>query len=188
MANKMIYCKCCGAEIAASAKACPKCGAKNKKPIYTKWWFYVLIVLVLAVVFGSSGGNKSGDANQSSASASSTQSKATPEPVSYAHHDVTELFDALKVNAMKAQSTYKGQYVELEGYLGTIDSDGKYIGLGAKDDNIEYLFQEVKCYIKLDEQRNVIMDMNKGDHLIIRGKITDVGEFLGYSLNIDSIG
>ena len=88
---------------------------------------------------------------------------------------------------MKAQSTFKGQYVELEGYLGTIDSDGKYIGLGAMENDYKYVFQEVTCKITSDEQRNTIMEMNKGDHMIIRGKITDVGEILGYVLSIESI-
>ena len=36
MAEKMKKCKACGAEIASSAAVCPKCGAKNKKPIYKK--------------------------------------------------------------------------------------------------------------------------------------------------------
>ena len=58
MANKMINCKSYGAEIAASAKTCPKCGAKNKKPIYKKWWFYVLVLLIVAAVAGGSGGGK----------------------------------------------------------------------------------------------------------------------------------
>ena len=35
--SKMKNCKACGAEIATSAKSCPKCGAKNKKPFYKKW-------------------------------------------------------------------------------------------------------------------------------------------------------
>ena len=30
--SKMIKCKTCGADIASSAKSCPGCGAKNKKP------------------------------------------------------------------------------------------------------------------------------------------------------------
>ena len=30
---KMIKCKTCGEEIAKSAKVCPHCGAKNKKPL-----------------------------------------------------------------------------------------------------------------------------------------------------------
>lgn len=31
---KMKKCATCGADIASSAKACPKCGATNKKPIF----------------------------------------------------------------------------------------------------------------------------------------------------------
>ena len=31
MSQKMTTCKACGHEIAKSAKACPACGAKNKK-------------------------------------------------------------------------------------------------------------------------------------------------------------
>ena len=89
---------------------------------------------------------------------------------------------------MKAQNTFLGQYVELEGYLGTIDSSGKYITLEADPNNYDYLFDSIHCNIITDEQRQIIMDLSKGDHIVIRGKITDVGEVLGYYLDIDSIG
>ena len=89
---------------------------------------------------------------------------------------------------MKAQETFKDKYVELEGYLGTIDSNGKYIGLGAAEDNYEYILQEVQCYIKTAEQKSAIMEMNRGDPMIVKGKITRIGEVLGYTLDIDSIG
>lgn len=47
MAAKMRACKSCGVEIAASAKTCPQCGARNKGlPV----WATILIVLV--VIFG----------------------------------------------------------------------------------------------------------------------------------------
>ena len=191
MAAKMIICKTCGAEIASNAKACPKCGAKNRKPIYKKWWFYALIVIILIGVIGGSKSDpvsSSSNENNSPSVTTKAQVNATPEPITYTHYNVTELFDDLNANAMKAQSTYKGQYVEIEGYLGTIDSNGKYIGLSAGDKNLDYLFQEVQCYIKTDEQKNAILEMKKGDSLIVRGKIFSVGEVLGYSLNIDSIG
>ncbi len=56
MSNKLITCKACGCEVAKSAKFCPKCGAKNKKSIFKKWWFWVIIgVLVLAI--GTTGSN-----------------------------------------------------------------------------------------------------------------------------------
>ena len=44
---KMTTCKSCGAEIAASAKTCPKCGAKNKKPVYKRFWFWLLIIVAV---------------------------------------------------------------------------------------------------------------------------------------------
>ena len=34
MREKLTTCKSCGEEIAKSAKTCPKCGGKNKKPIF----------------------------------------------------------------------------------------------------------------------------------------------------------
>lgn len=193
MASKMINCKTCGAEIAANAKVCPSCGAKNKQPFYKKWWFYALVVIVLIVAIGGSGGNGSGSSTatkaetQSKATTEKTESKPTPTPISYEHYDVKELFDVLNSNAMKAQSTFKGQYVEIEGYLVNIDSDGKYIDLGAPTNDYEYLFKYVQCYIKSDEQKSAVMEMGIDDRIIVRGKITDVGEVLGYSLNIDSI-
>lgn len=52
--SKLTTCKACGAEIAKSAKSCPHCGAKNKKPIYKKWWFWV-IILILVNTIGNSG-------------------------------------------------------------------------------------------------------------------------------------
>ena len=51
--------------MAAGAKACPSCGAKNKKPIYRRWWFWVLVVLVIAAVGSAMGSEDNGtDATQ----------------------------------------------------------------------------------------------------------------------------
>ncbi len=53
--KKLIRCKACDAEIAVNAKVCPHCGAKNKKPVYKKAWFWVLIAVVLIAAVGGSG-------------------------------------------------------------------------------------------------------------------------------------
>lgn len=76
MANTLITCKSCGKEIAASAKTCPHCGAKNKKPIQSTWWVWVLGLIIAIGVIG--GGNDSssgvsapqqnGEANSATAS------------------------------------------------------------------------------------------------------------------------
>ena len=60
MANKIIPCKVCGKEIASKAKSCPHCGAKNGKPVFTKWWFWALVVVVLIGVIGGAAGSSEG--------------------------------------------------------------------------------------------------------------------------------
>lgn len=186
MANKLTNCSVCGAEMAANAKSCPQCGAKNKKPIYKKWWFWVLIIIVVFGIIGGTGGNKPESASKPVDTGS--QKSTEVEIVNYAHYNVTELFDAVDKNAAKAQSDFKSQYVEIEGYLSTIDSDGKYISVGADPNDYDYLLRSVHCDIKSEEQLQIIMNMSSGDPIVVRGKITDVGEVLGYYLNIDSIG
>lgn len=194
MANKLINCKTCGAEMAANAKVCPQCGAKNKKPIFKKWWFWVLIVIIVGGIIGGSGSKSkapdaANDTETKQQETIDTKNNGTKqeETITYTHYDVTELLDALSDNALKASNTFKGQYVEIEGYLGTIDSSGAYICVGAGSSNYDYLFQDVQCFIKSDEQLAQIMEMSTDDQLVVRGKITDVGEVLGYSLHIDSI-
>lgn len=204
MAAKLIKCKSCGADIAANAKACPQCGAKSKKPFYKKWWFWLIVVFV---VIGSAGGDsdETPTPEESASAAVSTPqemptentapaepAKPEPEPepveITYAHYDVTELFDALSGNALKAEKTFQDQYVEIEGYLSVIDSDGSYIGVGAHPDDYNYLLQDVQCYVKKNEALlDQIIEMNVGDPIVVRGKITDIGEVLGYQMDMDSI-
>ena len=77
MSNKMVGCKTCGAEIAENAKSCPSCGAKNKKPIFKKWWFWTIIVVILLIAIGSGGSDepqKIGDVGSPSPSPTQTVS------------------------------------------------------------------------------------------------------------------
>ena len=187
MSKKMVSCRTCGADIAKSAKVCPSCGAKNKKPIYKRWWLWVLVVLLVIGMFGGSG-----DGEQVEASAPSQNDpkptapvEPAPEPViEYTEYTVKQLVDDLSANALKAEQTYQGQYVELTGVLSVIDSDGKYISLYPPN---EFVLMSVQCYIQNDTQRGQVMEMSKGDMVTVRGKITDVGEIMGYTLNIDEI-
>lgn len=181
MKEKLTTCDSCGAEIATSAKTCPQCGAKVKRPITKKWWFWVVVVVIIAAIVGGTSGSKTGDKP-------APDEPMTPQqPISYTHYNVTELFDALKNNAMKAQSDFKDQYVEIEGYLDVVDSDGKYIGVGAAPTDYNYILQNVQCYIKDDTQKQQIMEIGTESPITVRGKIISVGEVLGFSMNIDSI-
>ena len=44
---RLTVCNECGAEISKKSKRCPMCGAKNKKPVYKRWWFWFLILALL---------------------------------------------------------------------------------------------------------------------------------------------
>ena len=86
---------------------------------------------------------------------------------------------------MNASDTYKDKYFAVTGRLSNIDSSGKYISL--VDINDELSFNCIQCNIKSDEQLEKVKKMTTGDTVTVRGKITDVGEFLGYTMDIDSI-
>ena len=170
---KMINCKSCGVEIAASAKSCPKCGAKNKKPI----WIWILVMIILFSVI--SGTDSSSDINVTDPSID-TNTPVVQEPINYIAVSVTNMMNALNDNALKAENIYDGQYLEITGRLGVIDSDGSYVSLYGGD----FDFIGVQCFIKNDEQLNFAMDMVNGDTYTIRVKVTDVGEILGYQADI----
>lgn len=78
MNKHMTNCKSCGQEIAKSAKSCPHCGAKNKKPIFTKWWFWLMIVFIFMGIIGSSDSNDDVNTNNNS-NAGTNQSETNKE-------------------------------------------------------------------------------------------------------------
>ena len=181
--DKMTTCKHCGQEIAASAKVCPHCGGKNKPPIYKRWWFIAIIVIIVLAAIGGSGSSDSSCSTSSTATSKTAVSSSSSEAaIEYTAYTVTELSEDLDSNALKAADKYKGQYVELTGRLSVIDSNGKYISI--VDSTDEWAITGVQCYIKNDEQKQVVMDMSIGDEIVVKGKITDVGEVLGYFLDM----
>lgn len=95
-----------------------------------------------------------------------------------------KLVEIVKENPLKTRNALKDKNIELTGKLGTIDSDGKYIGIDSDD---EWSFTNIQCYIKNDQQKSQIMEMSSGDTITIRGKCKDVGEVLGYSIDIELI-
>lgn len=106
------------------------------------------------------------------------------KPIEYISVTATELSNALSNNAMKAQNDYKGKYLEITGKLGNIDSNGKYIGINSDKD---FDLTNIQCYIKSDDQKQVIMEMSSGDTITVKGYCKDIGEILGYQIDIDEI-
>ena len=202
--NKMTTCRTCGKEMAKAAKVCPNCGAKNKKPFFTKPWFIAIVVVFIIGAIAS--GGKSGStntnkvANKANSDASEvkdtvaestdasevkdTVAESTAPTVEYTSYTVDDLMAQLEGNALKASNDHKGENVRITGKLGVIDSSGKYITLYPDTD---FAIIGVQCYIKNDDTKAKVAELSKDSLVTLTGKITDVGEILGYSLNIDNI-
>lgn len=120
--------------------------------------------------------------NSNSNSNSTSTSAQTPQK-SYSSVDISEMMNDLNSNAAAAQRKYKGQNLAVTGQVQVIDSDGDYISITES----EWDIIGVQCFInKRDKaQKDFIYSVSKGQVITVYGKITDVGEVLGYSLKVD---
>ena len=176
--QKMKTCSTCGKLIASSAKFCPFCGAKNAKPFYRRVWFWLLSIWLAAFLM-------SYPRNDKSAPASSVE-ETTEAPIVYTEVTAEKLIADLNSNAMNASEKYKGNYYEVTGELRSIDAQGGYITL--VDPASQFTFGNINCYVKGNEAvKQQIKTTSLGDTIKVKGKITDVGEVLGYSMTIDSV-
>lgn len=184
MASKMINCKTCNAEIAASAKICPSCGAKNKKPIYKRWWFITLVAIVAIVIVANLGGEGDDGTQVTSAPGAGGQEQLIEEEKTPIVLSADDLISALKENALNAANTYNGAYVEVTGKLSTIDSSGKYFSISEL--NNQFSLDTILCYIK-KEHFETVANLTRDQKVTVVGTIKSVGEVFGYSLDVESI-
>ena len=189
MKSKEKHCQSCGAEIVdKKAKICSACGAKIRKPIFKKWWFWVIVILGVAIIGGAFGSDTDGGSNagESDIDGASSSNGGAASAEKYEVVDLQQLLDELEGNALKAEKTYQNKYVQMTGKIDNIDSDGSYITIEPVNAD-EWNFDTVMCYIKKDSQRDFLMEKSVGDTVTIKGKIISIGEVLGYSVNIDEI-
>ena len=188
MSNMTKICKYCKTEIPKDAKICPNCRKKQKGPLGLII-AGVIVVLVIGSVAGGGSGSKSTSAKTEDKAVTTASKEAdvqtTEAPKEYITVTKQELSDELHANDLKAYDKYKDKYIEVSGYLDVIDSSGKYISINTGKE--DFSFVNVQCYIKNDDQKAVVMDMNKGDAVTVKGKCKDVGEVLGYQIDIEEI-
>lgn len=158
---------------------------KKKKHTVLKVIGIVFAVFFIIGIIGSLSSDDAGSSGSSSAAASVATSKPTSTPITYTSVDAQKLVDDLKDNALNAANTYKGQYISVTGQVSNIDASGQYIDIDPVGSTLNFTF--IQCYIKTDDVRNVVASLSKGDVITVNGKCDDVGEVMGYSINIDSI-
>lgn len=115
MKEQLIKCKVCGAEMAANSKACPSCGAKNKKPIYKRVWFWILIVIVVIVIIAAIGGSGS-DSKKSSNGTTAGAQTTTATKTTYAIGETAQLDGASVVVNKIEKSSGDTYYKPKSGY------------------------------------------------------------------------
>lgn len=97
--------------------------------------------------------------------------------------NVEQMLLDLNQNEMRAQKKYAGKWFEIVGCLGGMDSEGKYFSLEGKT----FSMVDIHCKIpedKREELTNILADMNKGETIAVKGKVTDMGEVMGYQVSI----
>lgn len=110
----------------------------------------------------------------------------TPAEKDYEKVDAEALFKVLEKDSAKANETYIGKTVELNGVFNSMDSDGSYISVGAEDET-DWPFSFVTCNLQGDEQIEIAKGLKTGDIIKVNGTITEISDELGYAMDVDSI-
>lgn len=172
MKNKMVKCKSCGADIASSAKHCPSCGAKNKKPIYKRVWFWILMVVLLiaAIDFAVSKINPS-DSNEVVTTTEEDSNAYVAKSEVMVEIDCDELAEAYNKAPDYYDQILNNQIAEWSGTITSIvDSDDGEIMVYMRCGMKGYLIDNiVTATINNDKDKEVIRSYKAGDKIKMKG-------------------
>ena len=130
-------------------------------------------------------GNNQIKTNTNNTTNNSNNVENKQENIEYITLTVDDLEQALEDNAAAAKDTYNNKYVEFTGKLSVIDSDLKYISVESSTKEFDLI--GIHCTIKTNEQKEIVKSLTKDEEITIKGKVTDVGEVLGYYVDIVEI-
>lgn len=143
-----------------------------------------LIMLGVIISVASGGGGSGSDSAKTGSSATASTSADTPPAKPALVVSARELIAVLAGNALKAKNTYEDKQVTVAGYVGNIDASGKYFSLDPAPDAVVFAGVQVQTGDKFKDQ---LANLSKGQAVTVTGKITNVGEVLGYSLKAETI-
>jgi hypothetical protein len=164
----------------AQAKA-DKAYKKASRPFYKKKRFIILAFFLVVAVFSSMSGG--GDSSTSSDEGSSTVQSEEVAPKEVALKvTAAKLLQDLKDNALSASTKYDDKLVTVTGKLYNIDASGDYFSLAGT----EFSFINIQIYID-DSFLETVSGFKNGQAVTVTGKVTGVGEIMGYSIDAISI-
>lgn len=141
----------------------------------------IVAVIAIILVFPDSfkGGNKDTTPNAPTNATASAQ-------IQYEQVNLQDMLDELKTNALRAEETYQDMYVEITGKIDVFDSDGKYVSI-LPCDAPDWSFENVQCYLTDPAHKTFLLGKNVGDVVTIKGKVSSIGEIIGYHVDIAEI-
>lgn len=111
---------------------------------------------------------------------------STSPQIQYEKVDIQDMLDELDINALRAEETYQDKYIEITGKIQSFDSDGKYISIVPCDASVG-IFDSIKCNLADPTHKAFLLEKTVGDVVTIKGKVSSIGEVLGYSVKIAEI-
>lgn len=180
-----------------------------KKPWYMKKLVIIPAALLAVVVVANAGGGSSETVTPASNDAASTaaapaapapaaeapaaEAPAAPAPAAEAPApaeaaivtSAQEMITLLESNALKAKQTYEDKQVTVTGFVGSIDASGDYFALDPEPGALIFTGVQVQTSKKFQDQ---LANFSEGQPVTVTGKITNVGEIMGYSLKAETIG
>lgn len=177
MNKGMTTCKVCGNELAKSAKRCPHCGAKNKRPIYKRWWFWLFIAIVLYLAVDIITARMEAKKNRESAenvynsSATIILDEIDFDTVEFEEIDFREMLGALTDNPLKAER-FLDKFVVISGYFDNQLSEKSFSMTASVDrsNNEGWAF----CELLSAEQSQIIGNLKGNENITVYGKVTQV--------------
>jgi len=148
MGENLMFCNACGKEIAKSAKVCPHCGKRYKKPFWQKLIVVLVIIGVLTIVARIYNNGNISNGN------TSTSKKLSVPKDEYITLCQTYTYDEIARNP----DTYKGKPSRFTGKVKQVIESGKNITLRISIG--EYYLTDIIWvdYIKSNENETRILD------------------------------
>lgn len=177
MNKGMTTCKVCGNELAKSAKRCPHCGAKNKRPIYKRWWFWLFIAIVLYLAVDiitarlEAKKNRESAENVYNSSATIILDEIDFDTVEFEETDFREMLGALTDNPLKAER-FLDKFIVISGYFDNQLSEKSFSMTASVDrgNNEGWAF----CELLSAEQSQIIGNLKGNENITVYGKVTQV--------------
>lgn len=183
MAETIKKCKVCGATMSSGVAVCPSCGAKIKKPIYKRWWFWVIVALgvfILIAAFSDSDEEivQNNDVRNSVGSVQTNEVE-----IQYTNYSVSQIYNMMDENLISAKNKLINQNVEIIGYIGSIDNENCVIIYSEPNDEDSY-WGNIYCYFNKNKKiLEQLSKLSKGDPVVVRGKVTNVEQSTFLSQN-----